>query len=105
MRLFNTGDELLCEASAINNMWTAGLDINDSDVYDFNKWKGENLLGKVLMDVRYRLFRELTDEEEDAMADMILNELGTNGLKAGFRLNTFYNGVKNASDWRPSYYI
>lgn len=47
--LLATGDRILAEASATDKYWGIGLSKKDALV---KEWKGENLLGKVLMDVR-----------------------------------------------------
>ncbi len=50
--LIETGDKILVEASPHDKIWGIGMDANNPDVYDPNKWKGENLLGFSLMQVR-----------------------------------------------------
>lgn len=50
--LLNTGKKLIAEASEYDANWTTGLNIDDDDVKDRNKWQGENKLGKILMEVR-----------------------------------------------------
>jgi len=53
-KLLATGDTILAEANAKDIFWGIGLAEDDPDVQNPEKWKGENLLGKVLMDVRIR---------------------------------------------------
>ena len=53
--LINTGDKILCEASPHDLVWGVGLRCNDPDVKDPKKWRGKNLLGKLLMQVRSEL--------------------------------------------------
>lgn len=53
--LLATGDAILCEAAHYDKVWGVGLSIDNSDVYDLNKWKGKNLLGHALMDTRENL--------------------------------------------------
>lgn len=50
--LLDTGDTLLVEASPYDKVWGIGLDESNPDALDMNKWKGENLLGKILTAVR-----------------------------------------------------
>lgn len=50
--LLATGDKLLVEASPYDKVWGIGMGVNDPDILDQTKWKGENLLGKVLTQVR-----------------------------------------------------
>jgi len=53
--LLGTGDKILAEANPDDLIWGIGMDMNDPLVDDSRNWKGENLLGEVLMDVREQL--------------------------------------------------
>lgn len=53
--LLSTGDTILVEASPYDKIWGIGLGVEDEDILDESKWKGQNLLGKALMVVRERL--------------------------------------------------
>lgn len=53
--LLNTGDRILVEASPVDKVWGVGLTADDSAVENPNLWKGLNLLGFALMEVRERL--------------------------------------------------
>ena len=53
--LLGTGDAMLVEASPKDCIWGVGLKESDRDILDPDKWKGENLLGKALMEVRSKL--------------------------------------------------
>lgn len=50
--LRDTKDEIICEASPYDKVWGIGIGPDDPKVDDINNWQGENLLGKVLMDIR-----------------------------------------------------
>lgn len=52
--LLNTGNKILTEASSYDNIWGIGFSELDAVTTDPSKY-GENLLGKVLMDVRSEL--------------------------------------------------
>lgn len=54
--LLETGDKILVEGTASDVIFANGLKRNDPDQCDMSKWKGQNLLGFALMEVR----RELT---------------------------------------------
>ena len=54
-KILATGDDILAEANAKDIFWGIGLAEDDPDVQNPEKWKGDNLLGKALMDVRDRL--------------------------------------------------
>lgn len=49
--LLATGDRIIVEASPYDRIWGVGLSEEDDDLYTGN-WKGQNLLGKALMEVR-----------------------------------------------------
>jgi len=53
--LLATGDELLAEANPYDKVWGIGLTAIDKDALYPHKWKGQNLLGKILMKVREEL--------------------------------------------------
>ncbi len=50
--LLSTGDKTIVEASPHDTVWGVGLHWTDEKILDEKNWKGQNLLGKVLMDVR-----------------------------------------------------
>lgn len=43
---------LICEVNPRDSVWGIGLSADDERAYDVQTWQGENLLGKVLMEVR-----------------------------------------------------
>jgi ribA/ribD-fused uncharacterized protein len=53
--LESTGDKTIVEASPTDSIWGIGLHWSDDRVLDEKNWKGKNLLGKALMEVRKRL--------------------------------------------------
>lgn len=50
--LLSTGDRILVEASPYDKIWGVGLNWYDVRINDPKLWKGLNLLGKALMEVR-----------------------------------------------------
>lgn len=46
----------IVEASKIDKIWGCGLSKDDPLILDEKNWKGQNLLGQILTDVRDRLF-------------------------------------------------
>ena len=50
--LMNTGDRVLVEASPVDNIWGIGMAKTDEHIHNPARWKGENLLGFALMEVR-----------------------------------------------------
>lgn len=53
--LLSTWPATLVEASPVDRVWGVGLAENDPGITDETKWRGLNLLGKALMEVRARL--------------------------------------------------
>lgn len=50
--ILNSGDATLVEASPYDKIWGVGLSRLDPAILDETKWRGANLLGKVLMAAR-----------------------------------------------------
>ena len=50
--LLATGDKLLVEASPLDKIWGVGLRADDPKIHDPSQWRGKNLLGEALMQVR-----------------------------------------------------
>jgi len=56
--LLDTGDTILAEASPYDLVWGIGYLATDAEAQDQSKWRGQNLLGKVLMKVRCMLVKQ-----------------------------------------------
>jgi ribA/ribD-fused uncharacterized protein len=50
--LLNTAESILVEASPADTVWGIGMTAEDPKATDPSSWRGENLLGYALMDVR-----------------------------------------------------
>ena len=59
--LLQTKDKIIVEASPFDVIFGIGMGVDHPDILDESKWKGENLLGKVLMSVREKLLDQLID--------------------------------------------
>lgn len=59
-KLLDTGDLLIVEASPYDTIWGIGMGEYDEGVEDSRNWKGLNLLGKVLTELR----EEIKEKEE-----------------------------------------
>ncbi len=68
--LLNTGDAILAEASPYDKVFGIGLDAATAKGVAPDQWPGENLLGKVLMEVR----RELRNKEEEEPLFSVIDE-------------------------------
>ncbi|MEV8442664.1 NADAR family protein [Actinosynnema sp. NPDC051121] len=55
--LLGTGERVLVEASPLDRVWGIGLAADDERAADPAAWRGLNLLGEALMEVRARLRR------------------------------------------------
>ncbi len=53
--ILKTENRVLVEASPVDKIWGVGLAVDNSAVENPNKWKGLNLLGFALMEVRAQL--------------------------------------------------
>jgi hypothetical protein len=56
--LLQTGERVLVEASPVDRVWGIGLAADHPDALYPEKWKGHNLLGFALMEVRKQLKNE-----------------------------------------------
>ncbi|MEP6766128.1 MAG: NADAR family protein [Gemmatimonadaceae bacterium] len=57
--LLKTQTRVLVEASPVDGIWGIGLAVDDPEVANPPKWRGLNLLGFALMDVRERLRKHI----------------------------------------------
>jgi hypothetical protein len=53
--LKDTNDSILAECAVKDKIWGIGLSMTDPDRLDICKWKGQNLLGFTLMQVREQI--------------------------------------------------
>ena len=56
-RLVLTGGRTIAEASPVDCIWGIGMSVRDDGLLNQENWRGENLLGKALMEVRSQLLK------------------------------------------------
>lgn len=54
-KLKATGSEILAECAVRDTIWGIGLSMRDPDRLNMQKWRGQNLLGFALMQVREKI--------------------------------------------------
>ena len=57
--LLGSGDRIIVEASPHDIIWGVGIHWIDDNILDEKNWRGQNLLGKALMEVRENIKSEL----------------------------------------------
>ena len=50
--LEKTGEEIISECAVKDRIWGIGLSMKDENRHCIDRWRGQNLLGKILMRVR-----------------------------------------------------
>ena len=68
-KLFQTGRKLLAEASPMDAIWGIGLDEETARSVPPDQWPGQNLLGRILTDVREELRAQYPEEAAGVMTD------------------------------------
>ncbi|MDO5133677.1 MAG: NADAR domain-containing protein [Eubacteriales bacterium] len=51
-KLLDTGDVWLVECDDSDTIWSCGIPLNEDERFDAGKWRGQNILGFALMEVR-----------------------------------------------------
>jgi len=54
-KLLSTGNSILAECAVNDKVWGIGLSMHDPGRFSPDQWKGQNLLGKALLDIRQAL--------------------------------------------------
>jgi hypothetical protein len=60
--LINIKEDIIAEASPYDKKWGIGIDENHINIQSPDKWRGSNLLGEILMEIRKEL--SITNPEE-----------------------------------------
>ena len=51
-KLLDTGDAWLVECAHSDTIWACGIRLDEDERFDASKWRGQNILGFALMEVR-----------------------------------------------------
>jgi ribA/ribD-fused uncharacterized protein len=70
--LLDTGDTELVEASPYDQIWGVGLAATDPKIHDKSLWRGLNLLGEVLMQVRHKLSQP--EQTREQLVESLITE-------------------------------
>lgn len=62
--LLNTGNTIMAESNYFDKIWAIGIKESDPNAVSPSKWKGLNLLGKILTNLREKFKLELINEPE-----------------------------------------
>ena len=68
--LLRTGDAVLVKYGAEDPVWGCGLDLEDCEEPDVWEWKGMNLLGFALMELRKQYQPAKEEENQDEYEDL-----------------------------------
>lgn len=101
--LLSTGNALLAECSPYDMKWGIGIDIHDPDRLEISRWKGKNLLGRILMEVREELRQEMQASSDGRLKYVEARDLEPIkewNMKAGElkRIPQFYDAIHAYSD-------
>ena len=58
-KMEKTGEEIIAECAVKDRIWGIGLSMKDKTRFNIEKWRGKNLLGKILMQVRTDIRKNL----------------------------------------------
>ena len=75
--LLHTGDAVIAEASPRDRIWGIGLGVGNAKAQDPKQWRGQNLLGKALMEVRRQLVASTDTKRLKVQEEPILIERPT----------------------------
>ncbi len=81
-KLLSTGNSVIAEASPKDNIFGIGMSKEEAEQVDFQNWRGQNLLGKALMEVRAELSNDsqtVSDIVRSPSLDMINSFLRNGG--------------------------
>ena len=104
--LLGTGGELIAECSPYDCKWGTGIDVKAPARLDVANWKGRNLLGRILMEVRDELRSEVNAAPDGTLEYIDARDLEPIGewkLTAGElkRIPQYYDAIHAYADTLP----
>lgn len=72
-QLQDTGDSYLVECAISDKAWACGISLYDKARFDISNWKGSNILGFALMEVRSMLFNVPADNPVQLQHKIVLD--------------------------------
>ena len=90
------------EASEIDCLWGCGLSKNDENIFDKSKWKGHNLLGKAITNVRDSLVKQnyLSTYTNDKLFLSHWEKFyGLSHYKLTENIPNYYSGILKTNDF------
>ena len=61
--LEKTGEEIIAECAVKDRIWGIGLSMKDENRHCIDRWRGQNLLGEILMRVREEIKHQKKEQE------------------------------------------
>ncbi len=106
--LLGTGNAILAECAPGDTKWGIGVGLDDPDVSDASKWRGQNLLGRILMEVRDEIRQEMQSSPDGRarfVSALEMSPVPEWNMTAGElrRIPQFYDTVHAYSDTLKDY--
>lgn len=101
--LLSTGDKILVEASLYDTIWGIGLDADSPDACSPRRWKGENRLGFILMEVRDIIRGKETKKEPSVKQALMMWSMGAGNSGRRFNMENPMpekSRVATADSWK-----
>ncbi len=81
IELLRTGNKIIVEASSSDKIWGIGLSEKKAKEIDPDEWPGQNLLGKVLVEVREKIKNVLSKCKDELNEKQNKNSINKENTK------------------------